>query len=235
MTISAMLVSAVAASVSVGHTAPAKGVVANVVENLEPSVDQLESVVVSLATNPMEDPEAACVALQIGMNLFMNDLDEDGEADSIPADEMTLFVTLDGVYLVDPNPRIQNHLKTTECLTPRGRKSLANVLYGFVEVAGGHVVVCPLCWSQRGNKGTPPTYGSVADAFLIHGLFLYRDKVLVSDHRAFPILVIGIDKNGRHNRHRDNPTQNHPVTAAWAFSWRLPGIASSAEARIAHV
>jgi hypothetical protein len=178
ITFAAMLVAGLAASVPVGYAAPANGVVANVVENLEPSVDQLESVVVSLATNPLDDPEAACVALQIGTNLLMNDLNEDGEVDAIPADDVTLFVTLDGVYLVDPNPRIQNYLNTTKCLTPKGRKPLADVLYGFVEMAGGDVVVCPLCWSERGNKGTQPTYGSVADAFVIHELFLYGDKVL---------------------------------------------------------
>jgi hypothetical protein len=183
MTIAASLVAGLAASVPVGYAAPANGVVANVVENLEPSVDQRESVVVSLATDPQQDPEAACVALQIGMNLLMNDLDQDGEADAIPADDVTLFVTLDGVYLVAPDL----DFGSTLCTTPKNEKSLADLLQGF-QNAGGEVLVCPLCWKDRGygpdpsttppTPLTPPASGGVANAFDIHELFLYADKVI---------------------------------------------------------
>jgi hypothetical protein len=174
MTIAATLVAGLAASASVGYAAPANGVVANVVENLEPSVDQTESIVVSLATDPRKEEgyEAACVALQIGKNLLTSGLDPNG-----PADGVTLFATLDGVYLVDPDTTVQGILEEWECRTPSGYRPLLEVLEDFVG-AGGEVVACPLCWIERGNQGVAPTYGIVATAVDIHQLFLYADKVL---------------------------------------------------------
>lgn len=141
----------------------------------EPSVDRQETVVVSLSSDPNEDAEPACVALQIAMNLLMDDLngtEPGGKVD--PADSVTLFVTLDGVELVAP----ESDFSTTSCLTPDGPRPLSGLLSKFVTQLGGEVVVCPLCWSDRGYRGRLPTYGIVASAFDIHDLFLYADKVL---------------------------------------------------------
>lgn len=144
---------------------------------LEPSVDREETIVISLATNPYDDPEPACVALQIGMNLLMKDLNGDEPGGKVkPADSVTLFATLDGVELVAPDSDFS--AEEFDCLTPDGEKPLSGLLWKFVEVTGGEVVVCPLCWAERGYGGTQPAYGVVANAFDIHDLFLTADKVL---------------------------------------------------------
>jgi len=56
------------------------------------SVDNMEQVVISIKTNPLKDPEPACVALQIGINLLM-----DLNGTVLPADKVILFPTIDGV------------------------------------------------------------------------------------------------------------------------------------------
>ena len=148
-----------------------------VIKALEPSVDTKETIVISLATNPIDDPEPACVALQIGRNLLMNDLNgpiaEGGEV--TPADSVTLFATLDGVELVYE----KNNLAEFECLTPGGIiKSLDTVLDEFLG-QGGTILICPLCWSEREYNGTEPLYdATVASPFDIHDRFLTADKVI---------------------------------------------------------
>ena len=140
----------------------------------EPSVDGQENIVISLSSDPTVDAEPACVALQIGMNLLMDDLNGATDGGKVtPADRVVLFVTLDGVYLVAPD----SNLSEQKCLTSGGLKPLSGILSQFV-TNGGEVVVCPLCWSERGYVGQAPTYGTVADAFDIHSLFLYADKVI---------------------------------------------------------
>jgi len=163
------LVAALATTMSVGYAED------EVV--LEPSADGEEMIVISLGSNPRKDPEPACVALQIGMNLLMDDLNgaNDG-GEVIPADRVILFATLDGVELVAPDNNFSK--KKYNCLTPDGEKPLSGLLSKFVEVMGGEVVVCPLCWAERGYAGTAPTYGVVANAFEIHDLFLTADKVI---------------------------------------------------------
>ena len=180
------LVAALAATASVGYAGgdrhERRGGPWNV---LEPSVDREETIVISLATNPYDDPEPACVALQIGMNLLMKDLNGDEPGGKVkPADSVTLFATLDGVELVagDPDPAVDpDFLADLECLTPDGPdqlKPLSALLKKFVLVTGGEVVACPLCWAERGYGGEQPAYGVVANAFDIHDLFLTADKVL---------------------------------------------------------
>ena len=142
--------------------------------SLEPSIDHKETIVISLASNPVDDPEPACVAIQIGMNLLKRDLnDEEPGGKVTPADSVILFTTLDGVELVYEN----NIFSSQDCLTPKGPRSLSQLLTGF-DALGGEVIVCPLCWMERDYDGTEPTWGTVADAFVIHDLFLYADKVI---------------------------------------------------------
>jgi hypothetical protein len=148
-------------------------------DQLVPSLDGYGNVVISLGTDPTKDPEPACVALQIGMNLLMDDLNGDADGGKVtPADRVVLFVTLDGVELVAPgSDEPKSKISKQTCLTPGGLKPLSGILNQFVSL-GGEVVICPLCWSGRDYAAGDQTYGIVANAFDIHSLFLYADKVI---------------------------------------------------------
>jgi len=140
----------------------------------EPSADHREFVVISLKTDPVYgDPEPACVALQIGMNLLMGSVpDSEGNPTSVtPADKVVLFTTIGGVELINPD----QDLSANVCLTPGGMGSLSNLLQGFVNL-GGEVVVCPLCAITRDI--TNPTHGVMGSGVGIHNLFLNADKVV---------------------------------------------------------
>jgi sulfur relay (sulfurtransferase) complex TusBCD TusD component (DsrE family) len=150
------------------------GFTSNVVKAADVSSgDGFEKVVISLGTDPTKDPEPACVALQIGMNLLMSI-----PAGGIPADEVTLFLTTGGVELINPNNSIYNRAKPKPvCTTPDGIKtaSLQQLLLGF-EGLLGKVVICPLCATSRGI--TEPETGEMGSAVDIHNLFLEADKVI---------------------------------------------------------
>ena len=142
------------------------------------SGDGVENVVISLNTDPTKDPEPACVALQIGMNLLMSDLNGDEIDDVVPADDVTLFLTTGGVELVNPHNSIYNRKKPKPvCTTPGGvnTASLQALLQGF-QMRGGKVMICPLCATSRGI--TEPTAGVPGTAVEIHNLFLFADKVI---------------------------------------------------------
>ncbi|MGI9318422.1 MAG: DsrE family protein [bacterium] len=137
------------------------------------SVDNMEQVVISIKTNPLKDPEPACVALQIGINLLM-----DLNGTVLPADKVILFPTIDGVELINPDNQINKRKKPKlDCDTPAGEStaSLSQLLETFVEL-DGEVVICPLCANSRGI--TDPTQGKMGTAEDIHNLFLYADKVI---------------------------------------------------------
>jgi hypothetical protein len=158
---------------SVSYAAPGKSKGAG---GWEPSADHLESVVISLHTDPLVDPEPACVALQIGMNLLMDTVPVGQDNVSVtPADEVILFTTTGGVELI--NPENQDAFNEPDCDTPAGpeSRSLNQLLGGFVD-QGGEVVVCPLCATNRGI--TDPTIGDMGNGEVIHNLFLYGDKVI---------------------------------------------------------
>lgn len=135
------------------------------------SGDGAERVVISLKTDPTKDPEPACVALQIGMNLLM----PIGEG---AADEVTLFVTTGGVELINPHNSIHNRTNPKlVCTTPDGvdTASLQGLLAGF-QGMGGNVMICPLCATSR--EITEPTTGDMGTGGSIHNLFLNADKVI---------------------------------------------------------
>lgn len=136
------------------------------------SGDGFEKVVISLKTDPTKDPEPACVALQIGMNLLMS------PGGAAPADDVTLFVTTGGVELINPDNSIHNRTKPKPvCTTPDGVKtaSLQALLAGF-QGMGGNVMICPLCAMSR--EITEPTDGVMGNGGSIHNLFLNADKVI---------------------------------------------------------
>jgi hypothetical protein len=131
--------------------------------------------------------EAACVALQIGMNLLMSELnncDGDFVADMSPAaDEVKLFLTLDGVRLAGPD--ILEAGEIPMCATPCGQVPLTGLLNAFASMPNSDVIVCPLCWNTRYGPCDPsnpastcPNVGEVAGGVGIHDLFLYADKVI---------------------------------------------------------
>ena len=166
----------------------------------EPSADHLESVVVSIKSSPLmeeeqegetvlvadeEGTEAACVAVQIGMNLLMSELKNClGETTAVvtPADEVLLFLTLGGVTAVGPD--IGAVEPAPMCTTPCGPVPLTALIDNFAGMEGSEVIVCPLCWNTRYGPCTDeegavcPTHGEVADGVGIHDLFLYADKVI---------------------------------------------------------
>lgn len=134
--------------------------------------DGQEKVVISIKTDPAKDPEPACVAIQIGMNLLMS------IAGTAPADDVTVFLTTGGVELINPDSAI-NKRKVSKrvCTTQSGvnTASLPDLLMSF-EGLGGNVVICPLCALSRGI--TEPTAGEIANGLGVHNLFLSADKVL---------------------------------------------------------
>ena len=134
---SKLILAAIVASLtiigSMSYAAPGKS---QGVGGWEPSADHVESVVIALKTNPLDDPEAACVALQIGINLLMDTIPVGENSDPVtPADEVILFPTLGGVQIVNP----ANDFSAEDCDTPAGpgeEKSLNELLYGF-DMLGG--------------------------------------------------------------------------------------------------
>lgn len=142
----------------------------------EPSADHQEWVVISIKTDPVyDDPEAACVALQIGINLLRNEVPDSQLQPTpvTPADRVVLFLTLGGVELINP----EHAFAEPDCDTMAGQNTarLPDLLDGFL-FEGGEVIVCPLCADRRGISA--PTRGVMGSGEDIHNLFLYGDKVI---------------------------------------------------------
>jgi hypothetical protein len=171
---------------SFANAAPGKS---NGVGGWEPSADQVENIVISIKTDPTvgenideirEAAEPACVALQIGINLLKDMVKVgDNNIPVTPADRVTLFTTVGGVQLVNPDEEKQAILDDeTVCFAPDDGvlfQSL-NQLLGKFSSNGGEIVVCPLCAITRGIMPAPPA--TMANAEDIHNLFLYADKVI---------------------------------------------------------
>ncbi|NNJ97536.1 MAG: hypothetical protein HKP12_10285 [Gammaproteobacteria bacterium] len=142
--------------------------------------DDGEYVAITLKTDPRHDSEAACVALQLGMNLLSPIVpDATNTLTSVePAEKVVLFPTLGGVELVNTD----TDLNALICQVPgeSGLKDapLAKVLEGFI-MAGGEVIVCPLCaYSRFIYDYELPHYASMGNGESIHELFIDADKVL---------------------------------------------------------
>lgn len=140
-----------------------------IAEDEPPTNGEMQKIVISLQQNPADEEglEAACVALQLGSGLLMS-----GQAD------VTLFATLDGVYIADKNtykrggrpgwkddwyeqdrsyryPR-RHKPDGPICETFRdgvlGSAPLRDILDGFLNL-GGEVLLCPLCYAVRQEDG----------------------------------------------------------------------------------
>jgi hypothetical protein len=180
MILSAGLIAASAGAMSIGHAGDNGNRGDGFWKAFEPSVDGEENVVISLSADPTQNPEPACVAVQIGINLLLDDLNGDMDGGNVtPVDSVTLFATLDGVQLL--NPVNVGDIELAECTTPGVKESLHNLVNRFV-AEGGEIVICPLCWKDRkllGEVEEPPTYDAVkATPFDIHDLFRYADKII---------------------------------------------------------
>lgn len=142
-----------------------------------------QHVVITLQQDPLQNVEASCVAIQIGMSQLAM------------GSQVTLFPTLAGVGVV--NNEVLDLLDPNEAARPgrgrgdafglhKGKKAepelclvgrpdgmvlmpLRALLDNFVEM-GGKIVVCPLCWFKR----YPETAG---DPDLLAEL-LYEDAVM---------------------------------------------------------
>ena len=135
-----------------------------------------QDVVVSLATDPNHDPEAACLAVTFARSLSGN-----------PKANITLFVTLDGVNLAREDYITRKRLKEYECTVPEamaasGKISLADHLTAYINDNDYDMVVCPICWKERYGDELPdfgvlPGAEGVSDK-AIGKMMFNADKIL---------------------------------------------------------
>jgi hypothetical protein len=134
------------------------------------SAGDAQDIVVSLKSNPMSNPEMACLAVTFARSLSS-------------AANVTLFVTLDGVSLADDSVTSSRRFK---CETPGGEISLKENLLAFLDDDGttnnNNLVVCPLCWKSRYGEELPdygvlPGAGDVPTT-AIGKMMLDADKIL---------------------------------------------------------
>lgn len=99
-----------------------------------------DKVVLSLQQDPAGDGlEAACVVLQLGTGLLKSPKKKA---------EVTIFATLDGVYIADQNTYDSTPMCDTLSSAGLGEAPLLEVLNGYLG-AGGEVLLCPLCYEVR--------------------------------------------------------------------------------------
>lgn len=127
-----------------------------------------QDIVVSLKSNPMSNPEMACLAVTFARSLS-----------GAPHVNVTLFVTLDGVSLADDSVASSRRFK---CDTPWGEISLIENLEAFIAENDNNMVVCPLCWKSRYGDELPD-YGVLpgaagVDPTAIGQMMLNADKIL---------------------------------------------------------
>ena len=135
------------------------------------SAGEAQDIVISLKSNPMSNPEMACLAVTFARNL---------SADSTSlTNNVTLFVTLDGVSLADDSVTGSRRFK---CETPWGEISLLENLEAFLAGNDNNMVVCPICWKSRYDDELPD-YGVLPGAEGVPGtaigkMVLDADKIL---------------------------------------------------------
>ena len=130
-----------------------------------------QDIVVSLATDPNHDPEAACLAVTFARSLSGN-----------PKANITLFVTLDGVNLASEDYITRKRLKEYECTTPSGKLSLVDHLTAYIAGNDSKMMVCPICWKER-YEDEVPDYGDMPGVNDVPGtaigtMMFNADKIL---------------------------------------------------------
>ena len=130
-----------------------------------------QDIVVSLATDPNHDPEAACLAVTFARSLSGN-----------PNANITLFVTLDGVNLASEDYITRKRLKEYECTTPSGKISLVDHLTAYIAGNDSKMMVCPICWKER-YEDEVPDYGDMPGVNDVPGtaigtMMFNADKIL---------------------------------------------------------
>ena len=130
-----------------------------------------QDIVVSLKSNPMSNPEAACLAVTFARSLS-------GSAN------VTLFVTLDGVSLADKSVASSRRFKCDTPPSMGGEISLKENLEKFLggspeddEYNMNNMVVCPLCWISRYGEDELPYYG-VRSSPAVGKMILDAEKIL---------------------------------------------------------
>lgn len=136
------------------------------------SAGEPQDIVISLKSNPMSNPEMACLAVTFARSLS-------GSAN------VTLFVTLDGVSLADDSVASSRRFK---CETPWGEVSLKENLEAFLtdngslDINNNDLVVCPICWISRYGDELPdygvlPGFEGIPNT-AIGKMMLDADKIL---------------------------------------------------------
>lgn len=118
--------------------------------NADWEIDTDQDIVISLQSNPMTDPERACLAVTFARML----------SGGAPSANVTLFVTLDGVSLADGNDQVfEAQFKCTvpESMATGGEITLKDHLELFLgsPKKSDDMVVCPLCWNSRYGSAVP--------------------------------------------------------------------------------
>ena len=129
------------------------------------SAGDAQDIVISLKSNPMSNPEMACLAVTFARSLSA-------------AANITLFVTLDGVSLADDSVVSSKRFK---CDTPWGEISLIENLETFLAGNANNMVVCPICWKSRYGDELPDhgvLPGTTVDGTAIGKMVLDADKIL---------------------------------------------------------
>lgn len=150
-------------------------------------------VVISIKTDPTVDPEPACVAVQIGINLLKdNATDLAGNVYPVEPADVTLFITTGGAELIDPRHYEEGGALTGNLCFKPGEGGLVQVpiseLLNTYESLDGEILICPLCAFSRGigteemvDMGmaeVTPTRGEFGGGVDIHNLFMEADKVI---------------------------------------------------------
>ena len=137
--------------------------------NADWTIDTEQDIVISLQSNPMTDPERACLAVTFARML------KGGGAN------VTLFVTLDGVSLGDDSvvssPRFKCDIpepfpEDEEVISLE--ENLGKFL-GSTHEDNRNMVVCPLCWKSRYGSESPDNGTKSAN---IGQMIFYAEKIL---------------------------------------------------------
>ena len=135
-----------------------------------------QDIVISFQRNPVEETEAACLAVTLARSL------------SLAGANVTLFPTVDGAVLgnydvADDISKAQIDADT-KCMTPWGQVTLQENLEEFLAFNPAteefemmnNMLVCPLCWWGRYGMEAIPDYG-VLNPAAVGAILLGAEKI----------------------------------------------------------